>query len=115
MFNWQDPIDWEKNTLEKMVKLYCRAKHRKKTICCDCRELIDYSQKRLDSCRYGKFKPACGNCPVHCYKPVMRERAKEVMRYAGPRMIIFHPLDAVRHLIKNKQKGTSGVSAGGKR
>ena len=26
-------------------------------------------------------------CPVHCYQRDRREQAREVMRYAGPRMV----------------------------
>lgn len=104
MFCWKDPIEWEKDTLGKMVRMYCRAKHQNENLCHECRELLVYSKKRLDLCRYGKLKPACGKCPVHCYKPIMRERVKEVMRYTGPRMIFRHPLDAFRHLMKNKTK-----------
>ncbi|MDD4239334.1 MAG: nitrous oxide-stimulated promoter family protein [Desulfotomaculaceae bacterium] len=102
MFYWKDPIEWEKDILEKMVRLYCKAKHQKKTPCHDCLEMIAYAKNRLNSCKYGKVKPTCGNCPIHCYKPIMRDRIKEVMRYAGPRMMIVHPLDAVWHLIKSK-------------
>jgi hypothetical protein len=28
----------------------------------------------------------------------MRERMRQVMRFAGPRMILFHPIMAIRHL-----------------
>jgi hypothetical protein len=28
----------------------------------------------------------------------MRERMRQVMRYAGPRMLWFHPVAALRHL-----------------
>lgn len=100
MFYWQDPIECEKDTLEKMVRLYCQAKHQRKNPCPDCRELIAYAKKRLNSCKYGDTKPACKKCPVHCYKPIMRDRVKEVMRYSGPRMVLYHPFDAIRHLIK---------------
>jgi hypothetical protein len=30
----------------------------------------------------------------------MREQVKVVMRYAGPRMLLHHPLLALRHLIR---------------
>ena len=29
----------------------------------------------------------------------MRNKIREVMRYAGPRMLLFYPIDAIRHLI----------------
>lgn len=47
-----------------------------------------------------KEKPICARCPIHCYKPVMRERIREMMRYAGPRMLRRHPILAIRHLLE---------------
>lgn len=47
---------------------------------------------------YGKN--TCRLCPIHCYKPAMKERMREVMRYAGPRMLLYHPAAALRHLWK---------------
>lgn len=28
----------------------------------------------------------------------MRERIRRVMRYSGPRMLLYHPLEYLRHL-----------------
>lgn len=98
-------IDREKDTLRKMIKLYCRKqRHHGDTPCKDCVALLNYACRRLDLCKFGAAKPTCENCPLHCYKPDQRERIKRIMRYAGPRMIIYHPLDAVRHFIKNKRR-----------
>ena len=47
---------------------------------------------------YVKAKPTCRLCPIHCYKREMKERMRQVMRYAGPRMLLYHPLIALRHL-----------------
>ncbi|GAB4373844.1 MAG: nitrous oxide-stimulated promoter family protein [Spirochaetales bacterium] len=60
--------------------------------------LIDYALNRLESCRFGEDKPTCSRCPVHCYRSDMRERIRAVMRYAGPRMLVYHPLLAILHL-----------------
>ena len=46
----------------------------------------------------------CRNCKVHCYKPEMREKIREVMRYSGPRMIFHHPAAAIRHVILTKKE-----------
>jgi hypothetical protein len=43
-------------------------------------------------------KPTCLNCTVHCYLPEMREEIRTVMRYSGPRMMIYHPVLAIGHL-----------------
>ena len=42
-------------------------------------------------------KPTCANCPIHCYKPVRKEQVKRIMRYAGPRMLLRHPILAITH------------------
>lgn len=34
----------------------------------------------------------------------MRQQIKKVMRFSGPRMIIYHPVMAVRHLIESKRE-----------
>ena len=39
-------------------------------------------------------------CPVHCYRPEMKERIRMVMRWSGPRMIIYHPIAAIKHLMR---------------
>jgi hypothetical protein len=49
-------------------------------------------------------KTFCSNCKVHCYKPEMREKIKEIMRFSGPRMIFYHPIMAIRHLIESKKE-----------
>ncbi|MDD4270280.1 MAG: nitrous oxide-stimulated promoter family protein [Pirellulaceae bacterium] len=95
----------EKRTVQAMVRLYCRDHHGSGgTPCAECSELLDYATCRLDRCPFGPQKTTCANCPIHCYKPQMRQRVKEVMQYAGPRMLLRHPVLAVRHLLDNRRK-----------
>jgi len=102
---WKDSIEQEKNTINKMINLFCRGNHgTKECLCQECSDLKDYALKRLQHCKFGVDKPTCEKCTVHCYKPDMREKVKKVMRYAGPRMIFIHPIAAVIHLIKSKKK-----------
>ncbi len=42
-----------------------------------------------------KKKTFCANCKVHCYKPQMREQIRQVMRFSGPRMLLYHPVLAI--------------------
>lgn len=82
-----------------MTGIYCRDNHHTPDgLCDDCRTLLDYALKRLDKCKFQENKPVCGRCPVHCYKPDMREKVRQVMRYAGPRMIWQHPVLTLCHL-----------------
>ncbi|WP_420213628.1 nitrous oxide-stimulated promoter family protein, partial [Klebsiella pneumoniae] len=41
----------------------------------------------------------CKQCPVHCYQPAKREEMKQIMRWAGPRMLWRHPILTIRHLL----------------
>ena len=99
-------IEREKKTVNCMIALYCRAHHNPENkICEDCEALMAYSNARLDHCRFGEEKPVCSKCPVHCYKKDRREEIREVMRFAGPRMILHRPWLAIRHLVDSKLTG----------
>lgn len=82
-----------------MIRLYCHKRLKLKSIPEEYRELTEYAFRRLDGCKYGDKKSACKRCATHCYKPAMREKIREVMRWAGPRMIIYSPIAAIRHLL----------------
>ena len=82
-----------------MIELWCRKKHCGVPLCEECRTLLDYSLARLDHCRFGEKKTKCHKCAVHRYKTEMRAKIREVMRYSGPRMILYHPLEALRYMI----------------
>ena len=88
----------ETRTIGLMLGIYCRAHHRgDNRLCPACEQLYQYSMCRLDRCPFGSAKPSCAVCPIHCYKLDMRQQVKAVMKYAGPRMLLRHPLLALRH------------------
>ena len=136
-------IETEKQTIEAMIRLYCKGKRHTKTenyresqncpsnlsnpnnlstpttpispipanrssshlspltvppLCPQCQELLTYAHQRLERCKFGNEKPSCTRCPVHCYKPAMRQQIRQVMRYSGPRMLLHNPVLAIRHL-----------------
>lgn len=97
-------IEQEKKTAAAMIAIYCRYKEGNRTLCDGCKELLEYANRRLERCRFGEEKSTCRKCPIHCYKPDMRERMREVMRFSGPRMMFFHPLTAIRHLWAERKK-----------
>jgi len=76
-----------------MVHIYCRGHHGTKgdELCPECTEFLEYAFMRLDKCPFQEEKSTCGKCLVHCYQPQMREKAKEIMRYSGPRMLLHSP------------------------
>lgn len=89
--------EWK--TIQAMIRLYCRNLHGgREGLCGGCEELRHYAEKRLEKCPFAEEKPTCVKCPVHCYEASMRERVRQVMRWAGPRMLLRHPLLALLHL-----------------
>lgn len=90
--------DYESHVVEQMIRLYCRHREGNRELCASCQELLSYCNARLDRCPRMAEKTTCRQCPVHCYRPDMRQRIAEVMRWAGPRMLIYHPVEAIKHL-----------------
>ncbi len=91
-------IEREKRTIAAMVGLYCADLHGSHGEPCEpCSALRAYALERLRRCPFGAGKTTCARCPVHCYKPDMREQVRAVMRYAGPRMLLRHPILAALH------------------
>lgn len=92
-------IQREENTVSLMIAMYCKAHHQSEKILCDsCSKLDQYAKARTAKCRFGVDKPACSKCTVHCYNSIMREQIREVMRFAGPRMLFNHPFIAIMHI-----------------
>lgn len=94
----------EFRTMGKMVGIYCSAHHDAVDLCDDCTKFLDYAEVRLEKCPFGEEKPTCANCPVHCYKQEYREQAKTIMRYAGPRMLLHHPILTISHYIDGRRR-----------
>lgn len=101
---------FEKRTLETMIGMFCKHSSGIGNQRAECRELQAYAFKRIDKCRFGSSKPNCKDCQVHCYSPGMKEKIKEVMRYAGPHMIYLHPAMALRHILIQKKIKTNSIS-----
>lgn len=92
----------EKKLVSEMIHLYCKKNHHTKSLCPSCTQLEAYAKQRSENCPFMETKTFCSNCKVHCYKPEMREKIRQVMRFSGPRMIVHHPIMAVRHCIDSK-------------
>ncbi len=113
----------EKQLMKTMITIYCHGhKHRntqklrkdgKNTkietspslklqqqnngLCEECETLLLYSYNKINRCPFMETKTFCNNCHVHCYQKEQREKIKEVMRFAGPRMLYRHPVVAIKH------------------
>lgn len=97
-------IEKEKKTINLMIGIYCKKKHKHEQkedgLCEECRELLQYAHKRLDHCKFGNEKRFCSKCPIHCYKKDMKAKIKEVMKFSGPRLMIYSPIQFLKHIIE---------------
>jgi hypothetical protein len=95
----------ELRTIEAMLRLYCRGhRHENRAPLCDeCAALLEYATRRLERCVFGDAKPTCANCVVHCYSPQMREKVRIAMRWAGPRMLLRHPILGILHKLDGRR------------
>lgn len=92
-------INFEKKTVSAMIDIYYKqfkaGSHKEEQA-----EVLSYAMKRLSYCQFGDEKPTCKICPVHCYKKSYKEKMQVIMRYSGPRMLIYHPIMSFEHFIK---------------
>lgn len=65
-------------------------------LCPECRDLLDYAIARRRHCPLDP-RPACKNCPIHCYKPERRALIREIMRFSGRRLIMRGRLHLLWH------------------
>ena len=101
--NKQKRIKKDEKILKKFIAVYCRENHLKKGrkeykdgYCKECYELLEYSLQRLHACPLDP-KPQCKHCKIHCYKPQMRQKIKEVMKFSGMYFLKHGRLDWVFH------------------
>ncbi|TAL67255.1 MAG: nitrous oxide-stimulated promoter family protein [Bacteroidetes bacterium] len=97
-------IEREKITVGAMISKYCKIEHHTKgELCEDCSKMFEYVMKKLDRCPFDEDKPTCLNCSIHCYKSEEREKIRQIMSIAGPKMLWEHPMLAIMHLIDNRK------------
>ncbi|MBA4686546.1 MAG: nitrous oxide-stimulated promoter family protein [Candidatus Galacturonibacter soehngenii] len=93
-----EKVEQEISVVEKMIEIYCNQhKHAKKGLCKDCEEILTYAKGQINRCPHMKDKTFCSTCKTHCYKPVMREKIRIIMRYSGPRLLMYHPILTIKH------------------
>lgn len=90
-------IQREIRTVGQMIKLYAKS-HPVPDGNDHYTVLFRYAINRLNKCYFGEEKPACKQCPIHCYQPTKREMMKLIMLWSGPRMLLHHPVLALKHL-----------------
>lgn len=105
-------------TLARFVGVYCDGLHataprdlltlpqvdvakvagRPVVLCAACRELLSHAVTKRAMCPFSP-KPMCKRCPQHCYAPRYRQQIREVMSYAGKRLLLAGRVDYLLHLL----------------
>ena len=100
----------DRATLEAIGRIYCKAHHDVDKdaagLCPACRETVDATLARTEVCPYA-HAGNCQDCAIRCQRGEARERIREIMRYAAPRMAFRHPLMTLDYLRK-KAAGSGG-------
>ena len=107
-------VEREKLTIRHMIAIYCRGhNHCASGICADCGPVLRYAYERIEMCPFnGSAKPACGLCRTNCFTPEMHRVFHKIMGYAGPRMLVRHPILTMTHFWDafRGRRATPGVS-----
>jgi hypothetical protein len=97
--------------LGKFVEVYCDGRHSgiehvtvtlsdglgSRMICPECRSFLEYAIVKRVNCPLVDEKPSCKHCRVHCYDKLHREKVKEIMAFAGLRLMLRGRLDYIWH------------------
>ena len=98
-------IDKDRKTLEAIGGIYCAAHHvgdkDAAGLCPACRETVDATLARTKACPYD-HEGNCQDCDIHCQRGKARERIRQMMSYAAPRMALRHPLMTLEYLRKKR-------------
>lgn len=95
----------------KFVEVYCAGKHRdakrspvtlpaglgERSLCPECASFLEYAVTKRLKCPLEAGKPDCKHCRIHCYDRPRREKVREIMSYAGRRLMLRGRLDYVWH------------------
>ena len=83
-----------------MIVIFCTGRHQPvDKLCEECRQVLDHVKQAVELCLYKEDKPVCGKCATNCYNPAIKQKLQLIMRYAGPRMMVHHPVLALRHCL----------------
>lgn len=97
--------------LGTFVEVYCAGKHPAaacspvvlpsglggRTLCPECASFLGYAITKRLKCPLEAEKPTCKHCRIHCYDKVRREKVREIMSYAGRRLMMRGRLDYLWH------------------
>ncbi|NTV50067.1 MAG: nitrous oxide-stimulated promoter family protein [Geobacteraceae bacterium] len=95
----------------KFIEVYCTGKHQtaerasialpaglgERFICQECASFLEYTVAKRLKCPLEAEKPTCKHCRIHCYDKPHREKVREIMSYAGRKLMMRGRLDYLWH------------------
>ena len=89
----EEKKSYEMFIVSKMIDLYTRMDVDSRN------SLKSYVLNRIDHCPHIRTKTFCSHCSSKCYSPEMSIKIKDVMKYAGWRMLFVDPKLVFKHLM----------------
>jgi secreted Zn-dependent insulinase-like peptidase len=88
-----------------MVHIYCKSNHEiHEELCPECAELLEYAKTRLDKCPFQEKKRHLWQVFTALLQALNERQSEKVMRYADPRVLLHHPLLAMRNVIDGRKE-----------
>lgn len=95
----------------KFVEVYCAGKQHdaeparvplpagmgERTLCPECAAFLEYAIRKRLNCPLEAEKPTCKHCRIHCYDKPHCEKVREIMAYAGRKLMMRGRLDYLWH------------------
>ena len=95
----------------KFVEVFCAGKHHdvernafvlpadlgERNLCHECANFMAYAATKRLKCPLEAEKPTCKHCRIHCYDKHRREKVREIMGYAGRKLMMRGRLDYLWH------------------
>ena len=93
------------------VEVYCGGKHGSadhipvtlpaglgvQRLCPECAAFLEYAVTKRLKCPLESEKPTCKHCRIHCYDKLHRDKVREIMSYAGRKLMMRGRLDYIWH------------------
>ena len=97
--------------LGKFTEVYCSGRHGDaaramvplpeglggRSLCPECAAFLEYAVTKRIKCPLEAEKPTCKHCRIHCYDQPRREKVREIMGYAGRKLMMKGRLDYLWH------------------
>ena len=95
----QNNVPKEKENIRKTFGLYCNSNHgtTDNKLCPKCTALLTTVMLKIQRCPYGISKPICDACETPCFGEVPTKEFRNIMKSSQKKMLLSHPLMAVRH------------------